>query len=374
MPVDVHSARLSRDSLLAPESYRPPCDPGEATLVRIWADALGIDRSGIDDDFFELGGDSLAAAEIASGVQREFSVEMPTQLLLESPTVARLWPVLQALLAGGRASVRDAGSMLLPLRASGHLYPVILIPPRTDSSLRFRALMNRLDPGFSVFGLNHRPASDFRSIVREQLRQIRAVAGGRPVHLVGICWGSLVALEMACTAHELGLRPASVVLLDPPPLLSRSDRRISRLRQRVMPWLNLVPRRMATYRAAWAGLSPAQRLGFMADKARAAGRRLNPLASREDLVHELVGKPDFQALTELSLRHQPKRPAATVDLVLSSDRPDGVSRRARRRWIEFLGPQTRLHEVPGRDTGDVLGQHLDEFGTVLERITRRSSP
>ena len=341
--------------------------------MRIWADALGVDRSGVDDDFFELGGDSLAAAEIASGVQREFSVEMPTHLLLDSPTVARLWPVLQGLRAGGVANVQDAGSLLLSLRTTGHLDPVILMPPRKDSSLRFRALMDRLDPARPVFGLIHRPVGDLQSMAREQLRQIGAVAGGRPVHLVGICWGSLVALEIACMAHEFGLRPASVVLLDPPPLLSRADRRMSRLRQRVLPWLNLVPRRVAIYRAAWSGLSPGQRVEFIADKARAAGRRLNPLASREDLVQELVGKPDFRALTELSFQHQPSRPAAPVDLVLTSDRRDSAARRARQRWIEFLGAQTHVHEVPGRDTGEVLDQHLHEFGAVLERIARRSA-
>jgi hypothetical protein len=110
---------------------------------------------------------------------------------------------------------------------------------------------------------------------------------------------------------------------------------------------------------------------FVISKARAAGRRLNPLASRDDLLQELVGKPDFRALTELSLQHQPKRPAAPVDLVLTNERPDSATRRARRHWIEFLGTQTRIHEVPGRDTGDVLGEHLHEFGQVLERITRR---
>jgi thioesterase domain-containing protein/acyl carrier protein len=370
-PVDERNARLSRESLLALESYRPPSDPGEATLARIWAAALGIDRSGVDDDFFELGGDSLAAAAIASGVHGEFGVEMPTHLLLDSPTVARLWPVLRALQASGAAESPDTDSMLLTLRAAGHADPVVLIPPRKDSSLRFRALLEHLDPARPVFGLIHRPVGDLGSMVREQLRQIAAVTGARPVHLVGICWGSLVALEMACTAHELGLRPASVVLLDPPPLLSTADRRRSWLRQRVLPWFRLLPRRAAIYRAAWSRLSFGQRVEFVISKARAAGRRLNPLASRDDLLQELVGKPDFRALTELSLQHQPKRPAAPVDLVLTNERPDSATRRARRHWIEFLGTQTRIHEVPGRDTGDVLGEHLHEFGQVLERITRR---
>ncbi len=54
----------------------------------IWAEALGLDQVGIQDNFLELGGDSLLAGQVISRVIHAFRVELPLRSLFESPTVA----------------------------------------------------------------------------------------------------------------------------------------------------------------------------------------------------------------------------------------------------------------------------------------------
>ncbi len=68
--------------------YSPPGTRLEEELVAIWAEALGLDRLGIHDDFFELGGDSLMAARVISRIKETLGADLPLTALFDCPTVA----------------------------------------------------------------------------------------------------------------------------------------------------------------------------------------------------------------------------------------------------------------------------------------------
>jgi acyl carrier protein len=53
----------------------------EQRLRTIWAETLGIDVPGLDDDFFDLGGHSLLAVQLMSRVRKEFDVELSLELV-----------------------------------------------------------------------------------------------------------------------------------------------------------------------------------------------------------------------------------------------------------------------------------------------------
>jgi len=94
LPLTAHG-KLDRNALAHSNFDRPidgcaPRTEAEALLVRIWADALGLDNVGVHDNFFELGGHSLLAARIAIQIRREFKVDVTPRVLFEKPTVAAL--------------------------------------------------------------------------------------------------------------------------------------------------------------------------------------------------------------------------------------------------------------------------------------------
>lgn len=98
------SGKINRKALVCPSDLRPdleapflaPRFSTEAKLAKIWADVLGIDRVGIHDNFFDLGGHSLAASRVVSRVIQQFQLEIPLQSLFESPTVADMAAVITA--------------------------------------------------------------------------------------------------------------------------------------------------------------------------------------------------------------------------------------------------------------------------------------
>jgi acyl carrier protein len=87
----LHAGHLAAHA--RPESgipYRAPGDPVEAQIAEIWQELLGVDRIGVDDDFFVLGGNSLAGLQILTRMRAAFEVELPLKAFFEARTVAAM--------------------------------------------------------------------------------------------------------------------------------------------------------------------------------------------------------------------------------------------------------------------------------------------
>jgi acyl transferase domain-containing protein len=70
--------------------YVAPTSEVERTTAQILERLFGIERIGIHDDFFQLGGNSLMAIQLVSQLRKAFAVELPLSKLFESPTIAGL--------------------------------------------------------------------------------------------------------------------------------------------------------------------------------------------------------------------------------------------------------------------------------------------
>ncbi|HZY65268.1 MAG TPA: amino acid adenylation domain-containing protein [Rubrobacteraceae bacterium] len=99
-PPRVESGPREPVEKLSPDVPRPE---KEALLVRLFEDVLRLDAGDVerDDDFFDVGGHSLAAAELLSGVEEAFGARLSVNALLQNPTVAGLCDVVEAALREG---------------------------------------------------------------------------------------------------------------------------------------------------------------------------------------------------------------------------------------------------------------------------------
>jgi pristinamycin I synthase-3/4 len=104
-----------------PESGRSLVAARNATeerLLAIWKELLGVDRIGVEDDFFALGGHSLLATQAASRVRQAFGVELPLRTFFEAPSVASVAAeILRLRLGGGEADVPP----IVPVPRDGRL-------------------------------------------------------------------------------------------------------------------------------------------------------------------------------------------------------------------------------------------------------------
>jgi nonribosomal peptide synthetase DhbF len=107
------SGKLDRRSLPAPDftagaAAQGPRSPREEILCRVFAEILNVARVGIEDSFFELGGNSLLAVRLIGRIRAQLGVDMSVRAVFDAPTVAGL-----AQLAAGAAPSRPA---LVPMR------------------------------------------------------------------------------------------------------------------------------------------------------------------------------------------------------------------------------------------------------------------
>ena len=70
--------------------------PVEEILAGIYAQVLGVERVGVDDSFFDLGGDSLSAMRVIAAINKSLDADVAVRAVFEAPTVAQLAPRIGA--------------------------------------------------------------------------------------------------------------------------------------------------------------------------------------------------------------------------------------------------------------------------------------
>ncbi len=126
IPLTVNG-KLDRRALPAPvfevREFRAPTTPIEQIVAQVFADVLELSRVGVEDDFFELGGNSLIATQVASRIGIALDTRVPVRMLFEAPTVA-------ALAARVESQAGDGARKALVARERPELVPLSLAQQR----------------------------------------------------------------------------------------------------------------------------------------------------------------------------------------------------------------------------------------------------
>jgi acyl transferase domain-containing protein/thioesterase domain-containing protein/aryl carrier-like protein len=289
---------------------RAPRDALERDLAAFWKEMLGLQQVSIDDDFFELGGQSLIAMRLFNRIRKEHGVELPLSVLFQAPTIAATAALLREAkglpaidlsadhvetsapettdgssaeptpVSGDRAaggpsapaaakspSVSTTPRSLVEITRGGNRPPLYCVHGAGGNVLNFRDLSWGLHHDQPFFALQARgvdgksePHRSIEEMAQAYVEEIRALQPRGPYLVAGYSGGGIVAFEMAQQLKALGEEVPLVVFFDTyhPQMPIRTvswDRKIRRLRNEGLAYVKETALdrldRLSTARERW---------------------------------------------------------------------------------------------------------------------------
>jgi acetoacetyl-CoA synthetase len=189
--------------------------PTEARLRAIWESVLGVASLGPDDNFFDVGGSSLAAVRVFELIYERLGEDLPLSTLLHAPTTNAL-----AALIDGPDQLRVPSIVpLVPGTAGGR--PLFMLPGWHGDVLRLRALALRLATDRPVHGVQGGlsdpslpPGRRMEALADRYLEAIRSVQPAGPYALVGHSFGGFLAFDIARRLDALHERVELLGIID----------------------------------------------------------------------------------------------------------------------------------------------------------------
>ncbi|WP_428241317.1 amino acid adenylation domain-containing protein [Gynuella sp.] len=208
----------------AARSYVPPRTPAEEMVASIWAETLGLEKVGIYDNFFEIGGDSISATKILNRINETMAIDVPLSAMFTSATIADLTDQLR------RDDSWDPLGVVLPIKTDGTAAPLFCIHPAIGLSWAYAGMQRHLPVNTPLYGLQSqglrhavRLPKSIEEMAEDYLEHIRRVQPKGPYRLLGWSFGGMVAHALAQRLQTLGEEVSFLCMLDTYPYLFGPD-------------------------------------------------------------------------------------------------------------------------------------------------------
>jgi amino acid adenylation domain-containing protein len=382
LPLDAN-AKVDRRALPAPGTDRPHLDLAciqardvlQQQLIDVWERVLAVRPVGIRDDFFDLGGSSLLALEMADEVARLLGLKVPLTAMLECSTVEHLAEVIQGKSEGLAEPVGR-------VQAGGSLPPLFFLHGDYLSGGFFcTELARRLGPdqpffALPPFGLRGEPIPDsYEAMAELHLAALRTVQPAGPYRLGGVCNGGLVALEMARRLLAAGERVDRLCLIGATAMNVRWKLSLSPIATGGWWMRRQSPERFDDFLAFvhhWDSLGRSARARLLLGRVRKTARRL-AARSRPPRMGG-TGSPPPSALSELRARtrevyrrlDRDYTPAAYPGCVTVLWPAEDIERFRAARWWSKVARQVNFRFVPGSHATS-LTRHVDALAHEIRR-------
>ncbi|HEY9874808.1 MAG TPA: amino acid adenylation domain-containing protein, partial [Candidatus Obscuribacterales bacterium] len=186
------------NSISIDKNFVAPRTKTESQIAKIWAEILNIERVSINDNFFDIGGDSLLAIRLMDRIHKQFDLPLPLSDLFLHPTVAGL--------ANTLSPETDSlpWSPLVPIQPNGSNPPFFCVHPIFGVVLPYYELGHHLGKDQPFYGLQplgidgkKPPLTRIEDMASYYIEALQVVQPRGPYFLGGWSFGGLVAFEMA---------------------------------------------------------------------------------------------------------------------------------------------------------------------------------
>jgi len=360
--------------------YQPPRNPIERQLCTLWQELLHIDKVGITDNFFDLGGHSLMAVRLFAELEKTTGRKLPLITLFQAPTVEKL---AQLLSQGTKSRV---SSLLVPIQPEGTKPPLMLVHGAGGDVLwGYANLAEHLGNDQPVYGIRSRgqagleEPTTLEEMAGTYLQEIQKHQPHGPYYLGGYCFGGNVAFEIARQLSARGEEVALVALLDSAP----SNAGYESMRWWQPSYAVRFARNLACWWEDFGRLPQADRRRFFVRKASAFARKGAQWFSskRKGLVDldEVIDVSRFpeqdlklwQAHLQALVEHHDQPYDGPVVLLRTRGQPLFSSLEEDFCWGK-LAPQLRVKRIPGSHEEIFMPPHVQRLARELAGLLQET--
>jgi phthiocerol/phenolphthiocerol synthesis type-I polyketide synthase E len=187
----------------------------EQHLARIWQEILRLDSVGVDQNYFDLGGDSSLAVQMFAEIEKTLSIKLPLATLYDAPTIEELARILRGEVAG------TGWSPLVAIQPEGSRPPFFCVHGAGGTVLMYRDLSRRMGADQPFYGLQSQgldgscaPLTTVQDMATLYAAEIRKVQPRGPYFIGGYCMGGTVAYEVAQQLQAEGEIVALLAMFD----------------------------------------------------------------------------------------------------------------------------------------------------------------
>ncbi|MEX2592395.1 MAG: amino acid adenylation domain-containing protein, partial [Anditalea sp.] len=205
------------------KEFVAPSTKLERELARIWEKILNLERVGIHDNFFEIGGHSLLAYRIISAVREQIKIELGIRELFSNPTIAELSGKIKkkAIELQSKENGEKERNSLIPIKSTGNKAPLYIVHGEDLDVLSLFTIAKNMDPeqpvfGFQAKGLNGKKISltGVEIIASHYIDEILRKNPDGPYILAGYSLGGTIAYEMAKQLKSSGKEVKDLIMFD----------------------------------------------------------------------------------------------------------------------------------------------------------------
>ena len=315
-------------------------------LTPIWKRVLQLESVGMDDNFFDIGGDSSLTLELFHEIALACGRELPPVMIYHSPTIAALAALLEQ-------PTTPRVPPLVQLKTGSEGPPVFIAHGLGGSVMDFYQVVKHIQTPHAIHGMQAKgidgidePLERIEDMARYSLEAVKEIQPHGPYHLIGFSLGGLVTLEMAQQLIAGGERVGLLAMLDSYPYVSYlSFAQRTRLATR-QAW------RWVASRMQWLGVSPPYRTTI----------ELAP-----SLTLQRFRESDHRALES----YRPRFYSGKINFIGAAIPTDFPANPAAV-W-SGLAQEFEVETVPGDHLG-IMTTHFADLAAALSRLLEESSP
>ncbi|WP_432406648.1 AMP-binding protein [Wukongibacter sp. M2B1] len=221
------NGKVNRKALPEPEEssdyveieHDEPKNEVEKKLIHILEDIIGVKRIGLNDNFFDIGGDSLAATRLTSRILKEFNIEMPLSSIFVSPGIKEIAENIS--LMQTKKDTGGVSDVVLLSKSSNKKNHMFMIHPGSGEIEVYVELCRKLNPEFNYWAIKADKYEDIcphnisiESLAEDYVKRIRKVQDQGPYYLAGWCVGGTIAFEIARLLENMGEKVQYVGLIN----------------------------------------------------------------------------------------------------------------------------------------------------------------